>query len=214
MWVGLVVLVVVVLFVTILGAMALLWFFTPSGKPPPWRPPQETSFDPSITTPSQTLYLLSFSYQPLLGNPTCCQKMWYAFRYVNQDGRYGNLGPWTTVPVQAGGKIQPCLPPTPTYGPCGKLCRQNDGTSLPCVLTGFDSCYCNLPVIGVPQELDYTVNRGEWSAVIHRQVGEFDGNSQGQPIGMLIGHPNDQRGGLYSWDDVLFSDGLGSGCVC
>jgi len=222
---------------------------------PPWSPPAEIKFDPSITTPVQNLYLLSFIDNPL-GGPRCCKKMWYAFRYVNSDGRYGPLGPWTTAPVFAGAKLLPCIPDshiresvsrdtffrmercdasvtsfpnfepdstlygdieqntTPIYGGCGKRCVLPGGKTGPCVSVGNASCSNNRPVIGTIDELDYTVNRGDWYAVIHRQLNQFDPTSEGQPIGFLIGHEADQTGGRYSWADIAFSDNLGRGCIC
>jgi hypothetical protein len=69
-------------------------------------------------------------------------------------------------------------------------------------------------VIGTISELDYTVNTGDWYAVIHRQVNQLDPSAEGQPVGFLIGRQSDQTGGRYSWPDVAFSDDLGHGCIC
>jgi hypothetical protein len=177
---------------------------------PPWQPPAEIRFDPSITTPTQNLWLLMFTFNPM-GGPRCCKKMWYSFRYVNTDGRYGRLGPWTSLPVFAGAKQLPCIPSNRN---CSKQCVLAGDTTGPCVSVGNHSCKNNRPVIGTVDELDYTVNTGSWYAVIHRQVDIFDPNSEGQPIGFLIGHQSDQTGGRYSWVDVAFSDDLGYGCIC
>ena len=182
---------------------------------PPWSPPAEVTFDPSIITPKQELFLLMFINNPL-GGPRDCKKMWYSIRYVNADGRYGPLGPWTTLPVFAGAKVLPCIPDSDpsSYGQCGKQCVLPGGKTGPCVSVGNASCSNNRPTIGTIEELDYTVNRGEWYAVIHRQLDRFDPSSEGQPIGFLIGHEADQTGGKYSWPDVAFSDDLGYGCIC
>jgi hypothetical protein len=182
-------------------------------KKPHWTPPPEIVFDPTITTPSQNLYLLQFTFDPM-GGPRCCKKMWYSFRYVNTDGRYGALGTWTTIPVYAGAKTLPCIPPTPPKLECGLRCVLPGGRTGPCVPTGNDSCNSNRPVVGVVNELDYQVNKGQWYAVIHRQTDQFDPTSEGTPIGFLLGSQDPQNGGLYSWPDVVFSDNLGSGCVC
>jgi hypothetical protein len=202
---------------------------------PPWQPPQEVKFDPSIATPQQNLYLLQFINNPM-GGPRCCKKMWYAFRYVNADGRYGALGSWTTLPVFAGAKVLPCIPESvsgelevvgteresslcsprvdPAYGGCGRQCTLPGGKTGPCVSVGNQSCSNNRPTIGITSELDYVVNRGDWYAVLHRQLDRFDPTSEGEPVGFLIGHDADQTGGTYSWPDVAFSDKLGTGCIC
>lgn len=187
----------------------MVWLNSSSPRPP-WSPPAEVTYDPSITVPDQQLYLLQFAFDSM-GGPRCCKKMWYSFRYVNSDGRFGGLGPWTSLPVFAGAKQLPCIPSHPK---CDVQCVLPGGKTGPCVSVGNYSCNANRPVIGTVAELDYQVNRGDWYAVIHRQLDFLDPNSQGTPIGFLIGPRQDQTGGLYSWVDIAFSDGLDSGCVC
>lgn len=173
--------------------------------------PKETIYDPTIKTPLQNIYLLMFTFDPFAGE-TCCRKMWYSFRYVNQDGRFGKMGKWTTLPVYAGAKILPCAP---SNNGCKETrCTLPGGRSGYCVPTGYNSCKCNRPVLGVVDDLDYPVNKGEWYAVLHRQLDTFDPESQGIPVGFLIGNQNPQMGGKYSWPDVAFSNGLENNCTC
>lgn len=167
--------------------------------------PVEKNFDPNIITPSQPIFLTKFSFSPMLGN-ACCRPMWYAFRYVTTDGNYGKFGPWTNIPVRAGGLNQPCI-----NNDCSTKCLIN-GESQYCVLTGNPSCECNRPEIGVMKELDYNTKLGHYYAVIHRQLDSFDPDSEGRPIGILIPSPFDPRGIKYFWVDTLYNENDGSGC--
>lgn len=168
--------------------------------PPPFKPPGEVTFDPSIKTPKQKIYLIQFQQLPGLGNP-CCRKMWYAFRYVNADGRYGKLGPWSDIPVYSGAKDQPCIPMTPK---CSGKCTNQYGNVVECVPLGEESCLMNLPRIGVLEELDYRINDGKHYAVIHRQFDSLDLESEGEAIGILTkGSP--YSGVTYWWDDYMSS---------
>lgn len=145
---------------------------------------KETSKDPSIPTPSNQLYLVSFTYNSADGYPYC-KPMWYAIRMVRlSDGKYGDMGPWTSIPVQSGATRQPCLP-----GGCSEE-----------VLTGPASCNANRPVVGTPDELPRTLKEG-YVANVHRQVGTFDQSSEGEIVGMLI--PFVGLGVKYSWTDLL-----------
>lgn len=172
---------------------------------PTWWP-KEKRFDASIKAPTQNMYLVQFNYSPLLG-ASWCRPTWYAFRYVRQDGSYSKLSPWTTLPVQAGAKVQPCI-----NGDCTTLCSSGGTTQIPCVLTGYDSCACNRPEVGVIENLDYDIKLGEYYAVIHRQIDTFDPTSEGQQIGTLLPKPFDTRGITYSFADTLYNENSGSSC--
>jgi hypothetical protein len=172
--------------------------------------PNENVFDPNIKRPDFPLYLTQFSYSPLLGN-ACCRKMWYAFRYVRADGNYGPLSPWTTIPVQAGAKTQPCLNGPPPKG-CKAQCLNASSGIGPCVLVGPESCHCNRPEIGITQELDYNIRLGEYFAVIHRQMDNFDPSDEGRQIGTLLPYYTNERGITYTFPDILYNENDGSDC--
>src|SRR5437867_3118684 len=68
----------------------------------------EKSYDPSMPT-GPPVYLSSFTYDSgfNLGRPWCAAS-WYAARYADpKTGKYGPLGPWTSLPVKAGAAALP-----------------------------------------------------------------------------------------------------------
>ena len=134
---------------------------------------QEISYDSTIASPPNELYLTSFTSSPSLG-PAWGTNVWYSYRYVNMDtGAYGPLSPWTKSPIYAGSDTLPCK---------GGTCSGSFKSS------GRDSCKSNLPTLEVdtlfyPLGSKYYVN-------IHRYFSSEStpppkGNT-GSVVGMLI----------------------------
>ena len=69
---------------------------------------QENKLVATISKPSESLYLSSFTVSPSLGPPLSTH-VWYRYKYVNgKTGDYGQFSPWTKSPIIAGGDGLPC----------------------------------------------------------------------------------------------------------
>lgn len=202
---------------SVLGVLTILFlilaiFIFMMGKPvidycnragPTWVRPycvyiDEKYADNSIPNPQQQLYLGNFTYDPNLPGGPLCDPMYYAFRYVRiSDGGYSKLSPWTTTPIYSGAKTLPCYP-------SGKSTDNCAHDNIP---TGSSTCKNNRPVIVTVDPLDLAIIDG-YVLNLHRQVGTFDPNSEGQMIGFLMaGERNnpDGNGWTSNWVDVLFN---------
>ena len=147
--------------------------------------PQATGkLDTSMATPTDLLYMASFSYSTAGGLPMCLP-LWYRFRYVNsKSGNYSNFSKWSCSAVTAGGTNLPCV--GCTEGSCSDK------------ISGPASCSFNRVVMGVTTDLQYNTlsPTGDGSinaAVVYRYVGKStdvdtppsDDPTIGEPLGML-----------------------------
>lgn len=62
----------------------------PSNKGTPYP---ETQFDSTIPTPTVAPQLVEMGKLP--GSPYWCETTYYAAKFVDDNGHYGNLGPWS-----------------------------------------------------------------------------------------------------------------------
>lgn len=209
-------------------AIIFIYFYTKTPNPnnecnnatPQWVRPncvfiQENYADSTITDPQQQLYLGAFSYDPNLSGGPLCQPMWYSFRYVRlSDGGYSSLSPWTPLPIFSGAAVLPCYPSTSyepnnmhtLYNKCPdeKLRTVSDYCNVDNIIEGTGSCQFNRPTIVTVDPLDQELITG-YVLNLHRQVGTFDPNSEGQIIGFLIPDTNNQQGWTSHWVDILYN---------
>lgn len=89
---------------------AVWWFFIRSPSAPQCKPPSdnltclttgnlaaiEDKLSKKVETPSQTLIISKFG---AAGGAPWCIPTWYALRYIDGDGNYGDLGPWSSEVV-------------------------------------------------------------------------------------------------------------------
>ncbi|AHA46095.1 hypothetical protein ISTM_197 [Insectomime virus] len=145
-WYGIVA-VVVLLIVGVIAFFGIMTF-EKDWKPkiPPWENPdgsfKEVKFDSTIPTPEEKPALAQFgkaeSDQPLWCIPT-----WYSVRYVDQNGNYGKLGPWSEEIVSS--------------------------CSVPGL--GCNSCNSFLPIISIKTSLSkYSANVHRQTKVFHPDI--------------------------------------------
>lgn len=149
----------------------------------------ENYADSTLPTPTQSIYLQSFTYDPNLSGGAICEPQWYAFRYVRiSDGGYSALSNWTTIPVQSGTTNLPC------YGSC-----QNIGIS-----PTTNTCTFNRPTLATVAPLDLSFAQG-YVLNLHRQSGTFDPNEDGDLVGFLIETNSPNQIFTSQWTDILFT---------
>lgn len=166
----------------------------------------ESYYDPTISTPTQQLYLGKFDYNSDSTFPPRCLSTYYAIRYVRpSDGGYSTMGPWMEYPVIAGATTLPCPP---------------NGCSSS-VWTGCNGKQNNNVYVGTPDSLTYDPFSVSGSsdpiyANIHRYSGATrpaDGTDPGsQIIGVLF--PSTISGFQWGWQDTVITDDTGSVCPC
>lgn len=90
---------IVVVVVTVLSAIAIIilvlghFLHHDQGGSTGGHPQEEKVFDPSMPTPVSPPLLLHMS--PIKGEPSWCKRTYYAAKYVDSNGNYGRLGPWS-----------------------------------------------------------------------------------------------------------------------
>lgn len=144
---------VVVLIIVVVIAAFGIFAFEKDWKPKlkPWENPngsyKEKKMDESIPTPTETPTLIQFGQ----GNgPLWCIPTWYSVRYVDQNGNYGKMGPWSTKPVMSS-------------------CKDS--------YLGCSSCGSTLPMISIPSaNSKFSANVHRQSSVFHPSLeGEIVG---------------------------------------
>ncbi|ALX27507.1 hypothetical protein GMAR_ORF133 [Golden Marseillevirus] len=152
----------VVLFVVGVIAFFGIFRFEKDWKPtiPPWENPdgsfKEVKFDQTIPTPENSPVLAQFGKADN-NQPLWCIPTWYAVRYVDQNGNYGKLGPWSQEIVSS--------------------------CSVPGL--GCNGCNSFLPIISIPSSLpQYSANVHRQSKTFHpddegKIVGSFSPASNG-----------------------------------
>lgn len=174
---------------------------------------KEDHLDTSIVKPSQNIYLGDFVSNPNINaGGGICTPLYYAFRYVRvNDGAYGPLSDWTTIPVQSGSTLLPCYPKDPSETDPSKNCKADN------IQTGKLSCDFNQPTLVTVDPLDYSITEG-YILNIHRQEGSLDLTSEGDIVGNLINsgkNTSNAKGWTSFWIEVLFpADPPGAACGC
>nr|WQM87141.1 hypothetical protein [Marseillevirus cajuinensis]WRK65113.1 transmembrane domain containing protein [Marseillevirus futianmevirus] len=159
-WYGLVA-VVVLLIVGVIALFGILRFekdWTP--KIPPWENKdgsfKEVKFDSSVPTPTEKPSLLQFGKADQ-NQPLWCIPTWYSVRYVDQNGNYGKIGPWSDQIISS--------------------------CSVPGL--GCNSCNSFLPILSIPSaNSKFSANVHRQSKVFHPDlegeiVGAFSPASNG-----------------------------------
>lgn len=140
--------------------------------------------DSTLTQPTKSLYLDSFTSSPSLGPAWGGIYVWYKYVYVNgKTGGYSSPSPWTLLPITSGSTSLPCK-----NNNCGNI-----------KFSGKDSCNSNLPTLKI-DSLDYNFkNSPNIYTNIHRFVGTDstppDDSVNGVIVGMII--PNATGGGIF-----------------
>jgi hypothetical protein len=167
---------------------------------PAFQPATESYLDPTISAPTQNLFLSNFENNTSLNLLPWCTPSWYGLRYVRKSD--GGYGPITWMPsqyqVQSGSSSLPCL--NTSNNSYTNQCSFTQNGKIVTINNASSTCNYNVVSIGTPSELTYSIEDGYY-ANIHRQDGTFSTSSNGKIIGILV--PSDGAFKYY-WEDVLY----------